>query len=616
MEDLDLVLVIGELVGGLALFIYGMKLMTGALQAAAGTRMRTILGRITGRRVAGLTAGTAMGFMVHSGAGSVMIVGFINAGLLTLAQSIPLMLGNNVGTSLSMQLFSFQVGKYAFFAIGIGLMVATLFKKDAVRQAGLIVLGLGLLFLGMNLMKESASPLKDAGFFNSFIQAGAAPGIVATLTGFLLGIAGSALMQSSGALIGILFAMGAAGVFSTVAQPLPIVLGAHIGTCVVGLIGSIGTNIESRRSAMSHLMFNAIGSVLALAMAPIYVKVVQFAGGDMVHQIANVHTSVQVVNALLFLPFSNQFTALIRRMTPSTRLPVPKSNLEDKYLQTPEMAIVAVMQETRRMGTMVRKMLRQAMTGVVRPYSDQLFAAIEKEEESVDLLKEAINEYLFEISKRQLSQRQSMIIQHLMRTVADIERIGDHAESITEIVREKINRGVEFDTLSLSRLIDAFRKVDFLLDKMVESLNPANRVFGGHAQVLNSARIEYKQLSEAAREYYKFKIQNKEADAVHGMVYANLFSTMDRIVGHTKSVAKSERDPMFRVKLEKLDMPSPTMEKPLGSDQNYLFIETGIFNTHELDIKMLSFQPPDGNAEINAPAITFDANSDPGPASE
>lgn len=616
MEDLDLVLVIGELVGGLALFIYGMKLMTGALQAAAGTRMRTILGRITGRRVAGLTAGTAMGFMVHSGAGSVMIVGFINAGLLTLAQSIPLMLGNNVGTSLSMQLFSFQVGKYAFFAIGIGLMVATLFKKDAVRQAGLIVLGLGLLFLGMNLMKESASPLKDAGFFNSFIQAGAAPGIVATLTGFLLGIAGSALMQSSGALIGILFAMGAAGVFSTVAQPLPIVLGAHIGTCVVGLIGSIGTNIESRRSAMSHLMFNAIGSVLALAMAPIYVKVVQFAGGDMVHQIANVHTSVQVVNALLFLPFSNQFTALIRRMTPSTRLPVPKSNLEDKYLQTPEMAIVAVMQETRRMGTMVRKMLRQAMTGVVRPYSDQLFAAIEKEEESVDLLKEAINEYLFEISKRQLSQRQSMIIQHLMRTVADIERIGDHAESITEIVREKINRGVEFDTLSLSRLIDAFRKVDFLLDKMVESLNPANRVFGGHAQVLNSARIEYKQLSEAAREYYKFKIQNKEADAVHGMVYANLFSTMDRIVGHTKSVAKSERDPMFRVKLEKLDMPSPAVEKPLGSDQNYLFIETGIFNTHELDIKMLSFQPPDGNAEINAPAITFDANSDPGPASE
>jgi len=468
----------------------------------------------------------------------------------------------------------------------------------------------------MNLMKESATPLKDAGFFNSFIEAGAAPGILATLSGFLLGIAGSALMQSSGALIGILFAMGAAGVFSTVAQPLPIVLGAHIGTCVVGLIGSIGTNIESRRSAMAHLMFNAIGGVLALAMAPLYVKAVQFAGGDMVHQIANVHTSVQVVNALIFLPFTNQFTALIRRMTPSTRLPVPKSNLEDKYLQTPEMAIVAVMQETRRMGTMVRKMLRQAMTGVVRPYSDQLFAAIEKEEESVDLLKEAINEYLFEISKRQLSQRQSLIIQHLMRTVADIERIGDHAESITEIVREKINRGVEFDTLSLSRLIDAFRKVDFLLDKMVESLNPANRVFGGHAQVLNSARIEYKQLSEAAREYYKFRIQNKEADAVHGMIYANLFSTMDRIVGHTKSVAKSERDPMFRVKLEKLDMPSPAMEKSMGSDQNYLFIETGIFNTHELDIKMLSFQPPDGNAEVNAPAITFDANSDPGPASE
>ena len=143
------------------------------------------------------------------------------------------MLGNNVGTSLSMQLFSFQVGKYAFFAIGIGLMVATLFKKDAIRQGGLIVLGLGLLFLGMNLMKESAAPLKDAGFFNSFIEAGAAPGILATLSGFLLGIAGSALMQSSGALIGILFAKK---IVRLPATHLPILRIPEAGSAIEGFI--------------------------------------------------------------------------------------------------------------------------------------------------------------------------------------------------------------------------------------------------------------------------------------------------------------------------------------------------------------------------------------------
>jgi phosphate:Na+ symporter len=539
-----------------------------------------------------------MGFMVHSGAGSVMIVGFINAGLLTLSQSIPLMLGNNLGTSLSMQLFSFQIGKYCFFAIGAGLFMSTLFKKDTLKQIGLIILGFGLLFLGMDIMKGSVTPLKDAGFFESFITTDATPGIGTMMTGFFLGLAGSALMQSSGALIGMLFALGSAGVFTSVAQPLPMVLGAHVGTCIVGLLGSIGTNIESRRSAMAHLMFNAAGAILALAMSPLYIWLVEMIGGDMVHQIANVHTSVQLVNALIVLPFSAQFTMLIRKMTPSTKLPVPKSNLEDKYLQTPEMAIVAVMQETRRMGTTVRKMLRQAMTGVVRPYTDQLRASISKEEESVDLLKDSINDYLFQISQRQLSQRQSMIIQHLMRTVSDIERIGDHAEAITEIVREKDHRGVIFDTQSLAKLMEAFRKVDFILDKLVDSLNPANRVFGEQAEALTAARFEYKELSEEAREFYKNKIMADETDAVHGMIYANLFSAMDRIVGHTKSVAKSERDPMFRVKLEKIDKPSPGMARPQCIDQNFMFVETGIFNTQELDIKLLSFEPPDGKTEV------------------
>ncbi len=589
--DLTQILSIGKLIGGLGLFIYGMKLLTNSLQTVAGTRMRSVLGRLTSNRVSGMAAGTAMGFMVHSGAGSVMIVGFINAGLLTLAQSIPLMLGNNVGTSLSMQLFSFNVGDYCYFAIGIGLFLSTLFKKAALRNTGLILLGVGLLFLGMDVMKQSVSPLKEAGLLDGFIPAEASPGPAAAAVGLLVGMAGSALMQSSGALIGMLFAMAAGGLFTSVSQFFPIVLGAHIGTCIVGLLGSIGTNIESRRSAMAHLVFNALGAVAAILMWPLYVWAIDGIGGDWTHKIANTHTAVQLVNALLVLPLAGPFTSLIRKMTPSSRLPVPKSNLEDKYLQTPEMAIVAVMQETRRMGTIVRKMLRQAMTGVIKPYTDNMKASIAREEESVDLLKDSIGEYLFEISKRQLSQRQSMILQHLMRTVADIERIGDHAEAITEIVWEKDHRGVTFDTASLARLIDAFRKVDLILDRMVDSLNPSNRVFGEKAESLESARREYKQLSESARAFFKDKLLSGEADAVHGVIYANLVTAMDRIVGHTKSVARTERDPMFKVKLEKLDRHMPDSVRPQVVDADYMFIETGIFNTQELDEKLLSFQP-------------------------
>ncbi len=603
MNDVNLAIIIGELIGGLGLFIYGMKLLTNALQTVAGTRMRSLLGRITSNRFSGMAAGTAMGFMVHSGAGSVMIVGFINAGLLTLAQSIPIMLGNNLGTSLSMQLFSFHIGLYSYYAIGIGLFLGTLIKKDWVRSIGMIILGFGLLFLGMDVMKMAVAPMKDAGMLDGFIPSGASTTFMTAFVGLIVGLVGSALMQSSGALIGMLFAMASAGVFTSFSQTFPIVLGAHIGTCIVGLLGSIGTNIESRRSAMAHLLFNTFGAVVALAMWPLYKFAIEAVGGDMVHQIANTHTAVQLVNGLLVLPFATQFTGLVRRMTPSSKLPVPKSNLEDKYLQTPEMAIVAVMQETRRMGTLVRKMLRQAMTGVVKPYTDNMRASIAREEETVDLLKDSINEYLFEVSKRQLSQRQSMILQHLMRTVADIERIGDHAESITEIIREKDHRGVTFDTACLKNLIDAFIKVDLILDRLVDSLNPANRVFGEQAESLELARQEYKQLSGMAREFYKNKIIAGETDAVHGVIYANLITTMDRIVGHTKSVARLERDPMFKVKLEKLGRQMPDSPRQQTIDASYMFVETGIFNTAELDEKLLTFQPPTEGSELPRPPV-------------
>lgn len=545
------VFLVGMLLGGLGLFIFGMKIMTQGLQALAGTRMRTLLSRLTRNRVTGALAGTTVGFLVHSGAGAVMLIGFINAGLLTLEASIPIMIGNNLGTTLSMQLFSFHIGDYCYFAIAAGFLMQLLSRREAVREIGLMVLGVGLLFLGMNTMSEAVGPLKQGGHIQPFLAFtdGATAGGMAL--GILLSALFTGVLQSSGAMVGMLFALAHGGAFDSLSQVFPLVLGAHIGTCVVGLFGSLGTNIEARRSAISHLAFNVLGSVLAALMFPLYAKLLPLAGADLVRQIANAHTGVQLVNGLILLPLAVPFARLVRWMTPSRAVPVGRSHLEDDYLDTPETAIVAVLQETRRMANLARKMVRQAMGCMVRRSSDKMSAVLQ-DEESVDLLKEAINDYLFRISRRRLSRRQAVILQFLQRQVADIERIGDHAENLIEIIRDKNDRRVWFDDETVRLLVDLYLKADGVLGLMVESLNPRHERFGDSADAIMAAREDYKVLSKQVRDRYTERVLARDDDAMHGIVHASIVSTLDRVVKHSRNVATAEQSPLFRLKPHKL----------------------------------------------------------------
>lgn len=582
MTASQVLFLIATLLGGLGLFIYGMKIMTQGLQALAGTRMRTLLSRLTRNRATGAAAGTTIGFLVHSGAGAVMLIGFINAGLLTLEASIPIMIGNNLGTTLSMQLFSFHIGSYCYFAIAVGFLMQLLSRRDAVREVGLMILGIGLLFLGMNTMSEAVVPLKQGGYIQPFL----AHTDGATAGGMALGIVLSALftgiLQSSGAMVGMLFALAHGGAFDSLSQVFPLVLGAHIGTCVVGLFGSLGTNIEARRSAVSHLMFNVLGSIAAALMYPLYAMVLPLVGQDLVRQIANAHTGVQLVNGLILLPLAGPFAVLIRKMTPSRSAPVARSHLEDDYLDTPETAIVAVLQETRRMANLARKMVRQAMGCMVRRSSDKMSAVLQNEE-SVDLLKETINDYLFRVSRRRLSRRQAVILQYLQRTVTDIERIGDHAENLIEIIRDKNDRKVWFDDETVQLLVALYQKTDHVLGLMVESLNPRNESFDQSAEAIMSAREEYKALSVRIRDRYTERVLSRDDDAMHGIVHASIVSTLDRIVKHSRNVASAEQSPLFRLKPHKLGRraepgPGDTVEgRGAGG------VDLAVFRTDDLD---------------------------------
>lgn len=579
MSGKDIFLLVTQLLGGLALFVFGMQLMSQALQRTAGGKVRNLLFHVTRHRLAGLAVGTTLGTMVHSGATTVMVVGFINAGLLTLVASIPVILGANLGTTLSMQVVSFKLDDYCFVGIAIGLLLELVCKRDLLKNLGGILLGFGLLFLGMRIMTACVAPLKGSATLEAVLRYSDA----STIGGMFLGIGASTLVtgiiQSSGAMIGMLFALAGAGVFQSIDQLLPLVLGAHIGTCATALLGSIGTNIEARRSAVAHLLFNVLGALLAVAMVRFYRWAIPLTASDLVRQIANAHTMIQGVNALLFLPLVVPYARLVEKITPSRAKPAEKSHLDDRYLDTPEMAIVAALRETRRMAALARHTLVLAMKGLVQ-LTTEPFAAAQKNEQAVNELKKAIGDYVLRIASHKLSRRQALLVQHIQTAVADIERIGDHATVLIELTTDKVHRRIWFDDASMIEMIEMYERAEAILRLTELSLDPqlpADTRRELAARIL-SHRNEYAERSRAIHERHRQRVLDRCEDALTAMFYNRFILCFDKVVRHSKTIALAEMEPLFFVKERKLQRPAEEIERPALPKEGGFRVDERLFS--------------------------------------
>ncbi len=356
MSGYDGFMLISAIVGGLALFIFGMNIMADGLRKAAGNHLRTILQRTTDNRFAGVFLGSVLGFLIHSSAATVMLVGFVNAGLTTLAQSVPAMLGANIGTTLSMQMISFKLDRYCFFAIAIGFVIQLMARRRHHKAIGQSIMGFGLLFLGMSTMSGTIKPHREA----------LAPLLASidgtTLPGMLIGIAVSTLItsiiQSSGATIGMCYALISAGVFTELIQVYPILLGAHIGTCATAMLGSIGTNIEARRTAVSHLLFNILKTIMAASCMRFFLWLIPMTADGLIHQMANLNTAIVLIASLPVLAIPNLYARLVRFIVFSRKPRPQPSHLDNSLLNTPEKAIAACILELRRVSKMAAESLR------------------------------------------------------------------------------------------------------------------------------------------------------------------------------------------------------------------------------------------------------------------
>lgn len=428
------------LLGGLSLFLYGMEKMSDALKNVAGEKMKDILGLLSSNRIMGMITGAIVTAVIQSSSvTTVMLVGFVSAGLMSLSQTIGIVMGSNIGTTITAQIVAFKVTKYALLLVAVGFGLLFTSKKEKIQQYGYMIMGLGLIFFGMGVMSDAMRPLRSFQPFLNLMTHMSNP-----ILGILVAAAFTALVQSSSATTGVIIVLAMQGLISLPAG-IALSFGANIGTCVTAFLASIGKPREALRVSVVHVLFNVMGVLIFLPFIGPFVKLVvaispgategavglQAAASILPRQIANAHTIFNITCAVLFLPFVSYFARIVYRLVPDKPLPetteIQPKYLNDMLLHTPSLALDAVRHEIKRMGKRVDLMHTAMMPAVLSGSKEELMAVREMDEE-VDVLYKHIINYLAEVSKLNLNEVQTSKLMKLMGSANDLEHIGDVIE--------------------------------------------------------------------------------------------------------------------------------------------------------------------------------------------
>ncbi|MEM6430800.1 MAG: Na/Pi cotransporter family protein [Deinococcota bacterium] len=551
------------LLGGLALFLFGMDYMTDALKLVAGDGMKNILARLTSNRFSGVFAGAFITSIIQSSSvTTVLVVGFISAGLMTLAQSIGVILGADIGTTITAQIIAFKVTRYALALIALGFALNFLGRKSSVHQVGAMIMGLGLIFFGMELMSNATRPLRTYEPFINMMTQMSSP-----FWGILIGTVFTGLIQSSSATIGIVIVLASQG-FISLEAGIALAFGANIGTCVTAILASIGKPREAVQAALVHVTFKVIGVLIWLAFIPQLAQLVRLIspaaeglsgiarlGAETPRQIANAHTVFNVANTFLFVWFTGPIAQLMERIVPvkpdvvgfNGAGNVKSKHLNDIVLRVPILALDSVCLELFVLGDQVLNMLKDSLVVVLRG-SEQELKELELMDDTVDLLQGAIVTYLGELSQRDLSKQQSYLLQNYMAAANYLENIGDtletnlvevgrdrlrnHAEVSPETqevlgrlhqevysnVEKAIHALAEFDTALARQVIEAKPVIASLADEADRHLS--RRLTANEADRLTLFRIETDTIEYLRRVYYFAKriarlVVNTEGDGIN-----------------------------------------------------------------------------------------------------
>lgn len=506
------------LFGGLALFLFGMDIMTQALKSAAGDYMKDILGKLTRNRFVGVGIGAFVTAVIQSSSvTTVILVGFISAGLLSMAQSVAVIIGANIGTTITAQILAFKVTKLALPMITAGFLVSFTAKQNSWKQTGLIVLGLGLVFYGMGIMSTSLNPLRSYEPFIQFMISMENP-----LLGAMVGALFTAVVQSSSATTGILIVMASQGLIG-LESAIAIALGANIGTCVTAGLAAIGKPREAVRAAVVHTLFNVAGVLIWIAFIPQLAELAQWmsptaeglTGTDRLaaetpRQIANVHTFFNIANALIFVGFTTQIARLVEWLIPDRPIVPEKAMLpkflDDDLVSTPAVALEATRQELKRLGKRVRRMVREIMPAAITGTRADL-ERIAELDRVVDARHISIIEFLGKISLAKLTKRQSKELMQLAELANGLEYIGDRiATGLVTSANKRIDEEVSVSPQTAEVLNNYHALVSSTLDDALKA------VVTQDSELANEVKRRKKDVSRMAREITAHGLERLTAD--------------------------------------------------------------------------------------------------------
>ena len=539
---MDYASIIIPFVGGLGMFIYGMQIMASGLENAAGNKMKKLLEALTRNKFLGVLLGAFITAVIQSSsATTVMVVGFVNAGIMNLTQSMGVIMGANVGTTITGWLVSsaewaefLNPTKLAPIAIILGVVVMLTGKRKSSKDMSSIIVGFGLLFVGISSMSSAVSPLKDVeAFCNLFVKLGGNP-----FLGILVGAGVTAIIQSSSASVGILQSLAAAGLVPFNAA-IYIIMGQNIGTCVTAMLSSMGTKKNAKTAALMHLLFNIIGTVIFSAIAIAFFTIVNPAwshGSISQTQISTVHTIFNIATTILLFPLSDWIIKLAKKIG-KVRDEAPKAgivSLDDRMLQTPSIALQATISEVGRMGEVVKGTLVSAKD-VLFTLNPEDIMKLKEDESLVDTLCSGVTEYAIKITSLQISEKEHAQAARLLQIVNDIERISDYCENISEYAEELAEKKLHFSDMGQAELKE-------MIEVCFDSYNYAIESFieGDREKALKVVEKETKadDMEIQLRSKHIKRLTNNQCNTEAGIVFLDMLVCLERISDHARNIAE------------------------------------------------------------------------------
>ena len=540
------------MLGGLALFIYGMNLMSDGLQKSAGERMKNILALLTRNPVLGVLAGAlCTAVLQSSSATTVMVIGFVSAGLMSLRQAISIILGANIGTTITAQLIAFSIGDYAWAFVAVGfVMYFFLKKKEFLSYLGQTIFAFGVLFVGINIMGGAMKPLAGSHvFIDLMTQVHDIP-----VLGVLLGTLMTVVVQSSSATIAVLQNLastaGPDGVTSIIGLTgaLPILFGDNIGTTITAVLASIGGSLAAKRTAAAHVVFNITGTFIFIWFIPYYAKFIQFISPDgaeidvISRQIANAHSCFNIFNTILFIPIIGILVKVVTKIVPGKeleRMPSDPIFLDHNVLDRPFAAIHLATKEIIRLAEMTFTMIRDAQKAFVGG-DKEAADKVKQTEENVNVLQEHIVNYLAGMfTADTITEEQSAKVSGLLHVAADIEHIGDHCKNISEFADEKIKNSYDFSEEAYGEICGCFDLAKKMTAKSIEAMEECSHEIAGDVRIMEK---EMNRTESELRLHHMKRISDGKCSPEFTVIYTDVVHNIEKIGDYCNNIAEAVED--------------------------------------------------------------------------